>query len=73
MSINEPAIGAQMGILYRCVIACPRRRQKQVPRTHMLARATVSGVDVARKEGRTATEVCVNYERISRISKRRSI
>ena len=32
-------VGAQMGILYRCVMVCPRRRQKQILRTHMLSGA----------------------------------
>jgi hypothetical protein len=38
LGVNKYAIGAQMGILYRCGIACPRRRQKQILHTHMFGR-----------------------------------
>ena len=36
MSVNESAIGAPTGLLYRCGIAYPRKRQEQILRTHML-------------------------------------
>ena len=36
LSVNQSAIGAQMGTVYRFGIVCPRRRRKQILHTHML-------------------------------------